>query len=254
MEGKNIPNDPNSYNLINKVGAELSKNDISTELCEDIGFCKQNQKSIENNTTNSSSSYEEWKAHKRKARASEVKNKNTIIDEEHIKQRNKRLEELGIPVQDFLDSIHYPDNEDVFTYDEIENINLDAMEKSFAGFNKKNIKIKGANNPGGTDTDTSINPYEFNNNANKILDYIIEHHEYSTDKLNEAIELFNIAKAHRNMSTFQLSLSCKKIAEVYEIANDINNALLYYKKGLEYNSKLPVKTKIKNLEKYNNKQ
>lgn len=123
-----------------------NKMDYATNyILENINYIKSD---IYNMLLNEQEKYVEYEKNRkieieeiRKKHKKEIEEANNIISEEHIEQRNKRLAKLEISEQEFFNSIHYRDNEDCFTRKELENLNLDSMENSFAFSEKHQEKI-----------------------------------------------------------------------------------------------------------------
>lgn len=91
-----------------------------------------------------------------------------------------------------------------------------------------------------------VSPYELNNEALRILN------ECPSDKLSDYAEeqvllLINRSSEYPNMSTYQLSLSRKKLAEYYMSLGITGSALEQYQMALSLNSHLPIKKVIKSL-------
>lgn len=92
-------------------------------------------------------------------------------------------------------------------------------------------------------------PYLLND---KLLEMITElNADFSVHLEKDVLILLNRIDSYPNMSTYQLSLSLKSLADCYLEHGITGNALELYKLGLQKNKNLPVKRNIAKLEKIN---
>lgn len=94
----------------------------------------------------------------------------------------------------------------------------------------------------------TISPYQLNSEINTLIDTMAKNSNKDIALLSQIKQKLNIICNNEKMSSYQISLTLQKLGDLYLSFNDIDNALHYYRKGLEYNPKLPVKKLINNLE------
>ncbi len=96
-------------------------------------------------------------------------------------------------------------------------------------------------------TMSDYSPYDLNNEATQIIEHLMST-SFDGILLRKALELLRVSASNPKMSKYQLSLTYKKLGELY-LANEFKeDALKSFQKGLAYNPKLPVKRLIKSLQ------
>lgn len=94
----------------------------------------------------------------------------------------------------------------------------------------------------------TTSPYQLNTEINNLIDSMLKDSKKDIKLLEQIDQKLNIICKNEKISTYQLSLTFKNLADLYLSLKENDKALLYYKKGLEYNPKLPIKKLIKSLE------
>jgi len=95
---------------------------------------------------------------------------------------------------------------------------------------------------------TTTSPYQLNTEINNSINSMFNNSQKDIKLLAEINQKLSIICKNEKMSTYQLSLTLKKLGDLYLSFEENEKALSYYKKGLEYNPKLPIKKLIKSLE------
>lgn len=93
---------------------------------------------------------------------------------------------------------------------------------------------------------TCITPYRLLDDAMALIDQLCV--DFDRDTEEKAIVLINAASLHPSMSTYQLSMAHKALADCYFEHNFRGSALEHYRRGLGLNGRLAVKRRIQQLE------
>lgn len=98
---------------------------------------------------------------------------------------------------------------------------------------------------------SNISPYFLNEIVTKIIDDLNRGCDDNTAKKEQVVTyIFNDILNDKKISKYQLSLTCKKLGDYYYSVERFKESNKLYDIGLQFNSKLPVKKKIKEIKKY----
>lgn len=94
---------------------------------------------------------------------------------------------------------------------------------------------------------TEYSPYSILAEANRLISESIKRGDFQPDYEKQIVSLLNAAESYPNMSTYQLSLAHKDLADLYNSLEITGSALEHYEIALRMNPRIAVKKKLKQL-------
>lgn len=94
---------------------------------------------------------------------------------------------------------------------------------------------------------TEYSPYSILAEANRLISESTKKGGFPPDYEKQIISLLNAAESYPNMSTYQLSLAHKDLADLYSSLEITGSAIEHYEIALRMNPKIAVKKKLKQL-------
>ncbi len=94
---------------------------------------------------------------------------------------------------------------------------------------------------------TEYSPYSLLAEANRLISESTKKGILPTNSEKQIILLLNAAESYPNMSTYQLSLAHKDLADLYSSLEITGSAIEHYEIALRMNPKIAVKKKLKHL-------
>ena len=94
---------------------------------------------------------------------------------------------------------------------------------------------------------TEYSPYSILAEANRLISESTKEGGFPPDYEKQIVSLLNAAESYPNMSTYQLSLAHKDLADLYCSLEITGSAIEHYKIALRMNPKIAVKKRLKNL-------
>jgi len=94
---------------------------------------------------------------------------------------------------------------------------------------------------------TEYSPYSILAEANNLISESTKKGSFPANYEKQIISLLNVAESYPNMSTYQLSLAPKDLADFYSSLEITGSAIEHYEIALRMNPKIAVKKKLKQL-------
>lgn len=159
----------------------------------------------------------------------------------------KAAARMGIPYEEYA-AILKKSRDEVGSDDSWEK-ELDAKNRAKAGIDGPDAETleRDAERLKQYEERTDLSPYELLEKAQNCMDELKG--AYTEQAEQKAVEYLNLSALNPKMSTYQLSNAYKELGQIYD-QNDLKQkALDAYREGLRLNPGLPVKKRIKQLEK-----
>lgn len=94
---------------------------------------------------------------------------------------------------------------------------------------------------------TKYSPYAMLEEANRLISECVSKATLPKDREKQIVSLLNTAEACPNMSSYQLSLAHRDLADLYSSLGVTGSAMEHYEIALQMNPKIAVKKKLKQL-------
>ena len=94
---------------------------------------------------------------------------------------------------------------------------------------------------------TEYSPYSILAEVNRLISESIKRGDFQPDYEKQIVSLLNAAESYPNMSTYQLSLAHKDLADLYNSLEITGSAVEHYEIALRMNPRIAVKKKLKQL-------
>ncbi len=94
---------------------------------------------------------------------------------------------------------------------------------------------------------TEYSPYSLLAEANRLISESMENGSFLPNYEKQIISLLNASESYPNMSTYQLSLAHRDLADLYASLGITGSAIDHYEIALRMNPKIAVKKKLKQL-------
>lgn len=94
---------------------------------------------------------------------------------------------------------------------------------------------------------TEYSPYSILAEANRLISESTKRGDFPPNYEKQIVSLLNAAESYPNMSTYQLSLAHKDLADLYCLLEITGSAIEHYEIALRMNPKIAVKKKLKQL-------